>query len=743
MRELRTRMPLIASATAAIIVGLLAGFGGSVVPGAAVALALAALGWRARHAHWVALATLVAAGLLIARASEWHRDACRARVAGARAWRVALEDAAAPGAHVAGETIGDGCGARTSVSVQRGVARAGAVVRVSGDAALSPRGIRIAHATIEAEDEGSTLLAIRAAAGARIDTLFGRDAPLVRALLIADQRAIDPALRDRFAAAGVVHMLSISGLHVAIIAAAMRLLFLSLRLRPEAATIATLIVIAGYLAIIGAPPPALRSGVMLAAGALGKLMQRPLAAWGVLALGALAPLAEPRTVLDLGYQLSVLGMASLIAAGVVVKRWIAPRVRGWRAGVAAVLVTSTLATLVSAPLVAWWFGRVSLIAPITNILATPVIALLQPMLFLALALSPWPSAAGYVADAAHPLLAAFTAIARIGAAVPGAAIPVAPSLATATFCGVAAIALLVACVSWFSVRPLGVALAALAAAVWAPDVLFAPRVMELHVIDVGQGDAIAIRTPRGRWIVTDAGRAWPGGDAGRATLIPYLRRYGGAIALFVLTHPHADHVGGAASLLRAVHPRDYWDGAFAGTSEPYVTSLLAAECARVPWHRAHPGDSVAVDGVILRVLAPDSEWTVQLRDPNAASVVTRVDYGRTRFLLMGDAERGEEERLTARDADALRADVLKVGHHGSSTSSTEAFLAAVQPRVAVISVGAGNMYGHPSRDVLAALTRAGAAVLRTDESGTIIIRSDGAHLDVDAGGERWRVRDPH
>ena len=736
------RMPLLAYAVAALAAGLLLGFGGFLVGGTAAAATIALAGLLSERRIGLAFAAMLVAGLLLARAEDAHRAACRERVMRAGEWHVVLESAAAPGAFVPGEATAGNCTVRASLGVARGSARAGDAVLARGDAALAPRGIRIANAAIVRESGGSLLLALRADAGARIDELFGADAPLVRALLIADQRAVDPTLRDRFAAAGIVHMLSISGLHVAIIAAAVRLLFLALRLRPAAASIATMVVIAVYLAVIGAPPPALRSGVMLGLAALARLSQRPLSAWGVLALGAAAPLVSPRTVTDLGYQLSVLGMASLIAGGLLARKWIAPRLTGWRAAMATVALISTLATLVSAPLVAWYFGRVSLIAPVTNIAATPVMAVLQPTLFLALVLSPWPAAARFVAGAAHPMLAAFSGIAALGAGVPGACLTVAPTLVTALLAGAAAIALLVACASYFPARPLAVCLGALAAAAWMPDVLQAPQGMELHVIDVGQGDAVAVRTPRGRWILTDAGRAWPGGDAGRATVIPYLRRFGGPIALFVLTHPHADHVGGAASVFKALHPAGYWDGAFAGTSEPYHASLVAADSAHVPWHRAHPGESLVVDGVVFRVLAPDSAWTVDLRDPNAASVVTLVRYGSTRFLLMGDAERGEEERLVARYGDGLRAAVLKVGHHGSKTSSTDEFLAAVRPRVAIISVGAGNSYGHPSPEVLQALTRTGAAVLRTDQEGSIVIRSDGRAIEVEESGERWIAGSP-
>ena len=156
-----------------------------------------------------------------------------------------------------------------------------------------------------------------------------------------------------------------------------------------------------------------------------------------------------------------------------------------------------------------------------------------------------------------------------------------------------------------------------------------------------------------------------------------------------------------------------------------------------------PGDSLVVDGLVLRVLAPDSAWTATLRDPNSASVVGSARYGRVRFLLVGDAEALEEHWLAARAAadtavaSALRADVLKVAHHGSRTSTTDAFLTRVQPRLAVVSVGAGNSYGHPNADVLDRLRRAGAEVLRTDAEGAIVARTDGARLEVSTRHSQW------
>jgi len=404
------------------------------------------------------------------------------------------------------------------------------------------------------------------------------------------------------------------------------------------------------------------------------------------------------------------------------------------------LVTSVVACAVTAPLVAWVFGRVSLIAPLSNLVAAPVITLAQPILFLALLVSPLGALARFLAQAVHPLLFAFDWIAWAAASAPGAAMTVTTTLITALLAALAAAALVIACASRYPARPAIIGLAALTAMVVLPALSFSRSDgVEVHFLDVGQGDAILIRTNGGHWVLLDAGPAWRGGDAGRTTVLPYILRRGGSLEAFVLSHPHTDHVGGAASVLTAMRPRMYWDAAFAGGSESYIASLAAARKQGIEWHRVHPGDSIVIDGVSVSFLAPDSAWTVGLKDPNLASTIALVRYGRLRFLLVGDAERAEEDWLLARYRSELRAQVLKVGHHGSSTSSSDAFLGAVHPDVAVISVGAGNMYGHPSNDVLHALSRVGAEVLRTDEAGTVIVRTDGVHIEIEAKGDKWEL----
>jgi len=581
---------------------------------------------------------------------------------------------------------------------------------------------------------------VRERAAQSIDHTFGDDAPLARALLIADQHQIPTEMRDRYAAAGLIHMLSISGLHVAVIAAAMELLFQVARLSRRASLLGAFFTTAIYVAVIGAPPPALRSAAMLGVGMASRLWQRPTSPWAAWALGAFVPLVVPRTAIDVGYQLSVLGMGALVAAGALWRRHLATRLEGWKAKVGRELVTSLIACAVTAPLVAWVFGRISLIAPVSNLVAAPIVTVAQPILFLAMLAGPFTGVARFIAGAVHPLLFAFDWVAWRAATVPGASITVSTTLVTAILAAIAAVALVLACVTRFPARPAIAAMAALATMAVAPALpMRASHEVEMHVLDVGQGDAILLRTDGGKWILLDAGPAWRGGDAGRSTILPYILRRGGSLEAFVLSHPHTDHVGGAASVLGALHPHAYWDAAFAGGSEGYIASLAAAKKNGIEWHRVHPGDSINVDHVTVSFLAPDSAWTVGLKDPNLASTIAVVRFGAVRFLLVGDAERGEEDWLLEHHRADLRADVLKVGHHGSSTSSSDEFLAAVNPEVAVISVGAHNMYGHPSVDVLAALARVGAEVLRTDEAGTVIIRTDGSHLEIEAKGEKWEL----
>ena len=194
-------------------------------------------------------------------------------------------------------------------------------------------------------------------------------------------------------------------------------------------------------------------------------------------------------------------------------------------------------------------------------------------------------------------------------------------------------------------------------------------------------------------------------------------------------------------MLRKLPVGFVWDGAYPQPSSVYEEVLEAAEERSVAWREARPGPSIDIDGVRLTVLSPDSAEIAQAPDANAASVVLLAEYRGVRVLLTGDAERDVEARLVARHPELLTADVLKVGHHGSATSTTTSFLAAVAPRVALVSVGARNRYGHPSPDVMRALSERGTQVLRTDDVGTIVVSVDGGpELRIATEESRWTLR---
>lgn len=754
-------------------------------------------GRRDRGTQYVLPCTLMAvvlASVVHARVGVQQQQQCRLSVAEAlnsgAFLRAVFDDHLRPRTSARGVVEGSGpwrdCRVPVSARTQDGKARPGEWVLLGGRATVTARGIRVvgtAHPVVGARR--ALWRSIRGRAGDVITRDFGENAPLVRALLIADQDGIDPVVRDTFADAGLVHLLSVSGLHVAIIAGSLLTLAGALRLSRSAAFATALLVIVAYVAVLGAPAPAVRSAIMLAVIGISERLQRPVHPWTALALGALIPAMQPAIVLDLGYQLSVSGMAALVAARAVLRRlrtasvprgtpiirtetyglpspavrppWrsrlralsqarlrgllrAVQRADGWRYTLLRECLTGMVATIVTAPLIAWTFGRVSVIAPLSNLVAGPLVGFAQPTLFLALLLSPWPTASRFVADASAIPLTLLDRVATLAAGISHASLHLAPTALGAACAGVAAAAFIWATGSRRWMPGLLTGALALTTAVWAPAFMRGSGELELHMLDVGQGDALALRTPKGRWILVDAGLQWDGGDSGRRVIVPYIRRLGGSVAAFVMSHAHDDHVGGAASVIDALGPQRWWEAAFVTRSAAYLHALQSVQQRHAAWHRVQPSDVWTLDGVQIKVLAPDSAWTAAQTDVNETSVVLRVQYGRVVFLLTGDAEAAEEAWIVSHtDPELLRADVLKLGHHGSKTSTTAPFLAAVQPRLGLASVGTGNRYGHPSPETLEALAARNVPVLRTDLEGHVVVATDGTSLRVRIGREVWTV----
>lgn len=252
-----------------------------------------------------------------------------------------------------------------------------------------------------------------------------------------------------------------------------------------------------------------------------------------------------------------------------------------------------------------------------------------------------------------------------------------------------------------------------------------PAGLVVHFLDVGQGDAILLQLPNGQAMLVDAGP-----DEAGPAVVSYLQKQGvERIDYLVATHPHADHIGGMDEVIRAFEIGKVYMPRVTANTASFERLLLTLKAKGLKITPAKAGVTVlAEDGLKVSFLAPCGSRYEELNDWSA---VVKASYGKTSFLLTGDAEAESEREMLSSGAD-LRADVLKIGHHGSSSSTSWAFLKAVSPKYAVISVGAGNDYGHPHRETLEKLAAAGVKVYRTDRDRTVVFVSDGESLSIKA-----------
>lgn len=597
---------------------------------------------------------------------------------------------------------------------------------------------------------------LRAAAARRMEARLPPDvAGAGVALVTAERASLDPEVYRRFSEAGLAHVLAISGLHVGLLGGG--LLWLLARAGPlrdrrygtAAATVAV------YVLVLGAPPSAVRAAVVFGGWCAARSRGRPLRVTELLGAAALVGvLLDPPAPTGPGWQLSFAGFAGLLVGGGMAQRMSEGRRRlsgpqGRRRRRALVgLAASTGAFLATAPFAAHHFGRTAPVAVLASLVGVPLIGLALPALVAAALL---PGTAGELAGgAAAGVLRLLFRLVGLLAEVPGGH-GTSPPPGWGGWIAVALVA--AACVRVAAGKRPILVVPLLAAAFAISPLLAVTRSLAaggatlICQLDVGQGDAAVVRTRRGHWVVLDAGPAFGGRDAGLRAVLPFLRERGGReIGLLVLSHPHLDHLGGATSLLRELRVRRMLDAGTPTPSEAYAELLARAGDEELRWIAAVPGDRLRLDEAEFLVLgpssrvAPDAPWRDRDREANEASVALRLRVGRFTYLNTGDAPVAEEYELLGRwPVDSLRATLLKAGHHGSRTSSSPAWLAAVRAKAIVVSVGERNRYGHPHPAALERLRAAGPdTIWRTDRDGTLCVR---VRLDGRwrlAGESRWR-----
>jgi competence protein ComEC len=555
-------------------------------------------------------------------------------------------------------------------------------------------------------------------------------AGILSALAVGDQRAIAAEEWRLFSRTGVTHLMSISGLHVTLVSGLVgwlvsaiwrRVPWLALRLPARKAGAAAAIVGAfGYTLLAGFAVPAQRTCYMVSVVAIALWTGGIAAPVRTLALAAAVVLvADPWAPLAPGFWLSFAAVALIfyVAAG-----WSGrePRVAQW-------VRVQWAITVGLAPAVLLLFGQVSLAGPLANAVAIPVVSVIVTPLALLAAVIPL----DFILELAARLVEWLLQFLELCSVLPGA---LWQQHAPAPW----AVALALAGALWV-LAPRGVPGRGCGLALMAPAFLLPPGAPPpgeawITAFDVGQGLAVVVRTAT-RTLVYDAGPVFGAeADSGARILVPELRAAGAkGVDLMVLTHEDTDHIGGALSVLESVEVQEL------ASSLPQAHALNALVSAP---RRCLAGERWDWDGVRFSFLHPRPEDAPVRR--NNQSCVMRIEAGGASMLLTGDIERLAELSLV--NHPGLRADVVLVPHHGSRTSSSPEFVAAVAPRWAIVTAGYRNRFGHPNAQVLERYASAGTSIFRTDRDGAIHVLLKSAEVRVEAERSRrpryWRAAPP-
>ncbi len=628
----------------------------------------------------------------------------------------------------------------------------------------------------------------RAAVAARIKlegvlkkTLPPKEAALMAGLLFGTRSDLPDDIKEAFKSSGVFHLLAVSGGNIAMIVMPFMALlgWCGLSKRRSAALAIPLVIF--FVFLTGASPSVLRAGLMAVLVLVGDLLRRERNALNTLGAAAfLLLLWAPGLVFDLGFQFSLMATLGILLFARPIERWLAPKLQwafGEKAGgwLAAGLSVTFAAQVMVEPISLHSFGAFSTVAPLANLM---VLAFLEPIVNI--------GSVSVLIGLVVPMVAwllnwivrwglwLLVFVVKATSAVPGAylelgqlptvwvvtwyvclAVVTAPTLRRALLDRSRQAA------RWWARSPRPSRRTAVAALVlvlatgwtWRLALADPPDTLYITFLDVGQGDAILIRAPGGRNMLVDAGPASPpdptkgrqGYDTGQEVVVPYAIREGvERFDYVVLTHPHQDHAGGLAAVLEAFPVGALIEPRFPHDAQGYLEGVAVAARKGIPVWRPTAGESFKLGRhVTLEVLHPSAEFITGSRsDENSNSVVLRLRFRNISVLLAGDMEDVVEDRLLAAEVD-LHADVLKVAHHGSEYSSSEAFLRAVRPRWAVISAGAGNVFGHPHKETLERLAAQGITVYRTDLHGSVTLKTDGSTLSLSGirgapGDENYR-----
>jgi competence protein ComEC len=619
------------------------------------------------------------------------------------------------------------------------------------------------------------------------------DAIMLAAMVTGDRTYLTHSLRVGFERTGSFHMLVVSGFHLAIVAGCLFWFAKKLRLPRVPATFVTILASFGYALFTGFATPVQRSLWMVTLYLLGRLVYRERSPLNTIGFASLCLLAvSPRSLFESSLQMTLLAVVSiagvaapLLQAAIhpyltatrdlsliaidgklpplqaqfrVTLRMIAARLQNagnrllaWRVfpwgvrcllRVGELLVVSCVVELAMALPMAIYFHRITVFALPVNLFILPLLAVLMPAaLVTLLALLMWPTAAPVPAAAVALVLHGGVGLVHLFGSFSWGdfRIPAPLLIQPAAFCVLLAAAIVLARGGRWQRRAAWVALTGAALAAVAPRAVQHPaNALLVEAIDVGQGDSLLLITPDGKTLLVDGG-GFGGGphqapqdfDIGEEVVSEALWARGiRRLDAVALSHAHSDHMGGLPAVVRNFHPAELWVGNNPrGGAYDALLEEAAGLHARVRTMRA--GDAFPLGSTQVRVLAPLPGYQPKSEPGNNDSLVLHVAYGATSALLEGDAEAPIEQAMLAEPG--LQSTLLKVGHHGSTTSTQPEFLARVAPQWAVISCGLRNRFHHPRQEVLEELQAAHVRTYRTDINGASCFRLDGKTAPPEPG----------
>ncbi len=570
-----------------------------------------------------------------------------------------------------------------------------------------------------------------------IDQNFSKEtAPIAKALLLGYKQDLEGASKQAFARAGLSHIMAVSGLHVGFIIAPFWFIipfFWSKKYGRVSGLIILILILCGYAGLTGFSSSVIRASVMAGLLTFGKLFNKSPNSINLTGVAAIALLVwKPEQLFEIGFQLSFSAVLIILLVLPIVQNalpyWLRLR---WYAKPLMVVIVSVVVQLGLYPLQVFYFGEISLISPIANALFVPLLGLVVPYALLCLIISVLTPVLGSLLSLPiDAFLSGMNTFVGFSSGLEWAWMQASlPSVLLFPF-WVAAIFFIASWRipqvrwKWLSVSMV------LFCVILAESTINKLDGSELRVImfDVGQGDAALIQTPNRKNILVDAGVWSLGYDSGTSIILPHLKEAGiERLDAVVLSHPHADHIGGILSLIEEIEIDVIYNSGYEYESNLYQNYIELASSKEIRIESVKAGDHLSIDPALLMiVLGPEGPRFNS--DPNQHSVVLNMIYGESEFLFTGDAGEDQEERLLENYGDLLDTDFLKVGHHGSKTSSYSQFLEEVTPEISVISLAERNRFNHPHPEAIQRIQQTDTELYFTSRDKALVFVSDGKKI---------------